>query len=164
MTWLRNIYANIGLLYYEKKHQYDKSLEYFKLSMKYHLQAERLGKRDLSGILLYIGLSHFAKHEYDQAMDYYMKTLKISKKYNENHNYSESLRNIGEVYMVKGKFKKALEYFKKSLVIANKIKQNDLIMDSYLSLAKCFEKTGNKIESEKYHKLYEELKSQDNSI
>lgn len=120
---------NIGLIYVEMGN-YEKALEYFKLSLQqkkeHHLPASSIATSTNN-----IGNVYMDLGDLDNAIPYYEEAYKISSQSDDSYNTSLSIGNLATALRKKGELEKALKLHKEALQIDLDNEFNDMTPNSY---------------------------------
>jgi len=114
---------------------------------KLQLEETRDRPRNLSSVLMNIGIIYRFQEDYDRALEYYSRADSVIAQRNvEDFKHNIAL-NIGDAYDRRGEFDSSYKYYKRSLIIARERADDDLIGKSMTGLAHIYRKTGNNAES-----------------
>lgn len=122
-------------IYYKKKAEYDKALNYYLQSLELVTSIPESYKRrtviliNLGNIYNEIGYHNKAKLVFEEALGY------INKHEGPDIYRMATYSGLGELTVANTKYKEALEYFKKSKEIGEKLKRNDIIVSALNSIA-----------------------------
>ncbi len=97
---------------------------------------------------------HKASANFYIAGSNYKKALKISQEKKHENKVAEALFYLGKLSISKKEYVNAENWLKQALALANKIQVLKLQSDSYLSLSKLFELTGNSNKAFDHYKKY----------
>lgn len=139
---------------YEEDNNMDKALSYYKIILIDHKKNKSPSAKSLATI----GRYHTIREEYEQAIDFNIRALALFSEENNDRWVSYIYSALSELSLKINKLDNALEFAKTGLFIAE---QNDLIKekkDNYDALWKVYEQRGEFEESQKYLKLFMELK------
>ncbi len=166
------LYSLLGELYFYQDN-YEKSLEYFKYTLKIHKKNK--DKKEIGNTYNNLGIVYRNKGDYNKALDYYKKALDYKKQINNKSGISATFNNIGVVYeMNLNNLVKAIEYYKKAYNIDKEIGNLEGLATSLLNIAdilrkqkdytnsiihsnKCIEITKKKGFIDTEYKVYESL-------
>lgn len=151
-------FNNIGLIY-KSQGDYNKSIDYYKKSLKIR---EAIGDKAAIALTLNnMGSIYYNQGDYARAIDYFTKSLKISEAIMNKKGVASSLVFIGIIYLDQADFNKALEYFTKSLKINEEIDDQMGIATSLSNIGTIYKKQGDYDKALDYHakslKIKEEI-------
>lgn len=127
-------------VYYEKKSDYPKALEYVQTGLKIF---EELGyKKGISTCFNNIGIIYWYQGDYHKALDAYQKSLRISEQLGDKKGISNCLNNIGLIYSYQRNYPEALEYYKRSLKIYEETGNTSGLSHSYNNIGIVFGSQG----------------------
>ncbi|MEI9909270.1 MAG: tetratricopeptide repeat protein [Bacteroidota bacterium] len=120
---------------------YPRALELYFQKLK--LEEKRDKPRNLSSVLINIGVVHVLQEEYRKALEYYSKADSVIRKYNvEDLKYFIAL-NLGDAYNRLNISDSAYLYFSQSLELAKSLDDVDLTGTSMTGLGHTYLKLGN---------------------
>ena len=111
-------FVSLGNAYYALG-QYEKAIEYYKLSLDLSKKInDRQGEANSLGNL---GVVYQSLGQYKKAIDYHQQSLDIKKEISDRQGEVASLGNLGNAYYSLEQYQKAIEYYKLSLDLSKKI-------------------------------------------
>lgn len=144
---ISNAYNNIGYVYSKVK-RFDESLKYYNDGLK--LYAKLNEKKGVANSLYCIGELKMDMNKHADAIWYFDEAMILFKEIAENYNMANNYAKRGATYFVLGDNAKAIADCKMSLQISEKIGAPEVSKEASESLAKIYEKTGDKKNFEKY--------------
>ncbi len=134
---------------FSDKKQYEEALRVFQIAQRI---AEQINyPAGVVNALFNIGFTRLLQSDADSAIEKYNQGLLIAKLYNEQFNYSEGLRLLGELYSGEHRFHAALEQFHERLTIAERSKDQLQIALSAESVAETYVRQGNDSQAVTYY-------------
>ena len=132
-----NILTNIGLVYFNQSHQYNKSIQYFKEALTISLKNKN--NINASGAYANIGLTYKLLNNIDSALFYHKLALKVlNYKPNSDINIERRLAliysNIGDDYRHLNYLDSSLYYKQLSIDLLEKNKMSFELAEQYYSL------------------------------
>lgn len=154
---------NIGFVY-QKMGNDTKALEYFNkaFSLNKQLFAQNIGNRaNASALLINMGFISTYVKDYAKAIDYYREALTIEEKEKDNNGIARVSNYLAVTYFVGGLgVNECIEYASNAAKIAESTGANDILLQSYKILSEAHNKNNDPQQSQKYFKLYSNLKQE----
>ena len=146
-TSIGTYYSNISGVYYNLT-EYDKALEYEKLSLTYRMMSSN--DEATAYTLIYIGRDFSKLKEFDSALVYLAKAKPLVEKLNSHRiNYQYNSR-LGSVYRLSDHFQVAIGYYEKALSEATLTTNALSILSCQELLGMCYEKLKDYSTARKY--------------
>jgi len=137
LAQIQSNYNNIGFVFYEQG-DYQQSLSYYFKAM--HLAEQSNNKRGLSIHLVNIGASYLQLKVFDSAMSYTQQGYNIAYQINYHRQIGSALTVMGDIYSATSQNILALESYRSSIAHSEQAEDDDSKSDTYLGMAKLFEK------------------------
>ncbi len=136
---IRRNLVGVGNIYFEQG-DYRQALEYL---FKAKALAEKINnKRSIAVILINIGANYYRLKIFDSARIYTQQSYDVASGINYVRIIGGSLINMGDIHFETGQNNLALEYYRLSIPYSKK-EENDLrLSQTFLGIAKVFEKNG----------------------
>jgi len=156
---LLGVYNNVGFLYSQTGDK-NKSLEYYKKAIQLgeSLSKNEKNARKKSIILLNTGASYANIGDYKTSKDVYLQALSIVEPL-KNPAYTADVKNyLAANYYISGNNSQAIESAQEAIQLAESINNKALLATSYRIIAEVYRQEGDFRESQRYDRLYQELK------
>ena len=132
-------YNNIGVIYIDQ--------EDFRQALYFLLKAKELGgkikdKKPITSTLVNLGVVYQRLKIYDSARLYTQESYEIANKINYSRMIGSSLHRLGNINFEEGKNVFALEYYRSSICFSKQAKSDLKLSESFLDIARLFEKIG----------------------
>ncbi|TAE00671.1 MAG: hypothetical protein EAZ97_05160 [Bacteroidetes bacterium] len=124
-------------LCWENRNSYpEKALEYGRKGLEL---AENLDdKKDISNLLIFVGVVYRNQGDHPRALEYYMKSLKIAEEIKDKERIGYSYHSIGDIYEKQGAYEQSIDYLKKALKMFEEIKDQKGIAYSLYTIGKVY--------------------------
>lgn len=129
---LANTFAKTG--------NYPRAIELYLEKLK--LEEKRNTPRNLSSVLMNLGIVYVLQEDYNKALDYYSQADSVIREYDVEDMKYYSLLNLGDVYNRLNRSDSAYHYFLQSLQLAEKLDDIDLLGASMTGLGHSYLKMG----------------------
>jgi signal transduction histidine kinase len=154
---------NMGFVY-QKMGEDAKALEHFNkaFSLNKRLFTQNIGNRaNASALLINMGFISTYIKDYAKAVDYYREALAIEEKEKDNSGIARVSNYLAATYFIGGLgINECIEYASSAAKIAESIGATDILLQSYKILSEAHNKNNDPQESQKYLKLYTNLKQE----
>jgi two-component system, NtrC family, sensor kinase len=135
-----------------------KALEFYKKELV--LRTELNDFKNIENIYNLIAFRLIDLKEFDEAKMYLGKAKNLSDKNDNQYGIAQFNDATGQILLAQGKYQEALPYFLKAISIFETLKSQNFSYFVNLSVAKCYQKMGNLMESLRYAKKgYERVSS-----
>jgi serine phosphatase RsbU (regulator of sigma subunit)/Tfp pilus assembly protein PilF len=136
----------------------DKSLEYFKKSLK--VKEEIGDKGQIASTLNNVGSIYLYLGNYEQTIDYYTKSLAVREEIGDDKGIANSLNNMGGIYHIQGDYEIAIDYYKQSLKIRKLIEDKKGMASSLNNIGLVYSDLGDNKEAINYYERSLEIKEE----
>jgi tetratricopeptide (TPR) repeat protein len=126
---------NLGV-YYKQKGDYDKALQYFKLS--FNLYDSLDNPEGIAKSLSNIGNIYSINEDFERALDYYTDAKQIFEVLEDSSKLISILNNIGNIYLDQGQELEAESYYRQVLNIYKKHPKKNTLFDPFSNIGKLY--------------------------
>ncbi|SMG40623.1 Serine phosphatase RsbU, regulator of sigma subunit [Marivirga sericea] len=126
---------NLGV-YYKQKGDYDKALNYYKIS--FNLYDSLRNQEGIGKSLSNIGNIYSINEDFERALDYYTDAKEIFEKLKDVPRLLRILNNIGNIYLDQGQEFEAEDYYRRVLRIYEQNPSQSSLFDPYSNIGKIY--------------------------
>ncbi len=141
MAWAR---ANIANVYFAFEIDFEKALEYYRVSLELFMRytdqepGDLQGKRGLAQTYLNMGIVYKELNDYGQALENFRKALEYFTELEDRAFIARTQKNIGFVYMEGGNYEEALAAVQNSLEYNREIGQRKEVAEDLKNIGKIY--------------------------